>query len=65
VKKVKKPEVVAKRNSVKERESSRRSFLEDAKMLSNDRAIVMVAAGEQQPLHPETMRKMVKTLRHE
>jgi hypothetical protein len=48
---VKKPEVAAKRNSVTERESSRRSFSEDAEMLSNDRATVMAVTGEQQPLH--------------
>jgi hypothetical protein len=51
VKKVKKPEVAAKRSGVRERESSRRSFSEDAEMLSNDRATVTAAAGEQQPLH--------------
>jgi len=59
VKKVKKPKVVAKRNNVTKRESSRRSFSDDAEMLSNDRATVTTAAGEQQPLHPEMMRKMV------
>ncbi len=59
VKKVKKPEVVAKRNSVRERESSCKSFSEDVEMLSNDRATATGVAGEQQPLHPEMMRKMV------
>jgi hypothetical protein len=59
VKKAKKPEVVAKRNNVTKKESSRRSFSEDAKMLSNDRATVTAVAGEQQPLHLETMSKMV------
>jgi len=58
VKKVKKPEVVAKRNSVRERESSHRSFSEDAEMLSNDRATVTATIGKQL-LHPKTMRKMV------
>jgi hypothetical protein len=34
-----------------ERESSRKSFLKDAEMLSNDRATVTTAAREQQLLH--------------
>jgi hypothetical protein len=48
---VKKPEVAAKRNGLRERESSHRSFSEDAEMLSNDKATVMASEGEQQPLH--------------
>ncbi len=59
VKKVKKPEVVAKRNIVTKRESSRRSFSKDVETLSNDKTIVTAAPGKQQPLHPEMMRKMV------
>ncbi len=47
VKKVKKPEVVAKRNIVTKRESSRRSFSKDVETLSNDRAIVTAAPGKQ------------------
>ncbi len=37
----------------RERESSRRSFSEDAEMLSNDRAAVTAASREQQPLHKQ------------
>ncbi len=48
---VRKPEVAAKRNGVRERESSQRSFSGDVEMLINDRATVMAAEGEQQPLH--------------
>ncbi len=59
MKKVKKPEVVAKRNNVREKKSSRRSFSEDVEMLNNDRATITATVGEQQLLHRETMRKMV------